>query len=120
MEDLMKFLAIAGVIAFGIYRQFSKDKAQHAENEPPVSIPADEYEEEEASYDEKPMPLFSPQTPSLPPSQEGIRSTYVPTPSSISLMDEPESTDGEFAIHSEEEARRAIVWSEILQRKYEQ
>lgn len=31
------------------------------------------------------------------------------------LDDEPES---EFAIRSQEEARKAIIWSEILQRKH--
>ena len=35
----------------------------------------------------------------------------------IHISQKPE-TDSEYSIHSAEEARKAIIWSEILQRKY--
>ena len=40
-----------------------------------------------------------------------------PSPSH-SNHEEPSATENDFTIHSAEEARRAIIWGEILQRKY--
>lgn len=39
-------------------------------------------------------------------------------PPSASLPQESDETTPEYGIHSAEEARRAIIWAEILQRKY--
>lgn len=123
MEDFLKFLAIAGVIAFGIFRQFAKEKAKNAENEHNMPMPPYEtYEVELPPIVEKPRK----QTPkskkqALP--HEGVRTTHVPLSSSAIAPPPPmqadeEVSDSEFSIHSAEEARRAIIWSEILQRKY--
>ena len=111
MEDIIKFLAIAGIIAFGVYRQFAKDKAKNAENENPMPLP--EYEQTPKKQKQKPLP------------QEGVRTTFnsrLHSSSDIAaapLIEEEEDSDSEFSIHSAEEAKRAIIWSEILQRKYE-
>ena len=51
----------------------------------------------------------SPKPITAPPKQK-----ISPPPS---VQQKPE-TDSEYAIHSAEEARKAIIWSEILQRKY--
>ena len=47
---------------------------------------------------------------------EGQRST--PPSDSHTPHEETSAPDGEFTIHTAEEARRAIIWGEILQRKY--
>lgn len=125
MEDFLKFLAIAGVIAFGIFKQFAKEKEKNAENERPVPAPSYETYEMElppvvgTTRQQAPKPKY--QKRLLP--NEGVRTTYtsqIPSTPAISPPIEvpEEASESEFSIHSAEEARRAIIWSEILQRKY--
>ena len=118
MEDIMQFLVVAGIIAFGVYRQFSKEKEKNAENGIPIPTnthapetlaPLDVIKKQTKKHANKPLPL------------EGVRTTHTSVNSVISPPKEekePEMNDSGFAIHSTEEARRAIIWSEILQRKY--
>lgn len=123
MEDILQFLVIAGIIALGVYRQFAKEKTKNAENERPTTQP--EYEVVEmptlSDFPQRRAPKKQKQQ-SLP--QEGVRTTLNPRLHSSSdiaaapLIEDDEIIDSEFAIHSEEEAKRAIIWSEILQRKY--
>ncbi|MEG0454277.1 MAG: hypothetical protein RR559_02820 [Bacteroides sp.] len=118
MEDIMQFLVIAGIIAFGIYRQFSKEKNKNAENDIPMPIPP--------HTAEPPTPLDvvikpSGKQPGKPLPVEGVRTTNTQSHSILPPSEEEkesEMKDCEFTIHSAEEARRAIIWSEILQRKY--
>ena len=44
MEDVMQFLLVAGILAFGIFRQFNKEKNKKSEKG--NSMPAPEYEYE--------------------------------------------------------------------------
>ena len=108
MEDVMQFLLVAGILAFGIYKQFNKEKSNKPEKSMPMPTPEYEYEPEF----EKPV-IFEKPKPSLP--QEGIRNTHAPNNISESIK---EVNRSKFSIQSAEEARRAIIWSEILQRKY--
>ena len=39
-------------------------------------------------------------------------------PNTDNMSPEPTETSSQFEIHSAEEARKAIIWGEILQRKY--
>lgn len=118
MEDIMQFLVIAGIIAFGIYRQFSKENKKNAENNIPMPIPP--------HTTEPPIPLDVAIKPSRKQSSkplpvEGARSTNTQSHSTSLPSEEKKESDMkdcEFTIHSAEEARRAIIWSEILQRKY--
>lgn len=116
MEDVMQFLLVAGILAFGIYKQFSKEKSNKPEKSAPIPTPEYEYESEfkEPVIFEKPQKkvAVSPK-PSLP--QEGIRNTHAPN--SIPKTTQ-ETNKSEYSIQTAEEARRAIIWSEILQRKY--
>lgn len=118
MEDVMQFLLVAGILAFGIYKQFNKEKSNKPEKSTPMPTPEYEYEPEfkESVIFEKPQKkVAAPPKTSLP--KEGIRSTYVPT-TAPKAAKEATVDKGEFSIQSVEEARRAIIWSEILQRKY--
>lgn len=123
MEDIMQFLVIAGIIAFGVYRQFAKDKVKNAENEYPTPLP--DYEMEAPMKPDFPQQRGSKKQKQQSLPQEGVRTTYnsrLHSSSDIATappIEEEEDGDSEFSIHSAEEARRAIIWSEILQRKYE-
>ena len=116
MEDVMQFLLVAGILAFGIYKQFNKEKSKKPEKSMPMPTPEYEYEPEF----EKPVIFEKPQKKTVPPPkpslpQEGIRNTHAPNNISEPIK---EADRSEFSIQSAEEARRAIIWSEILQRKY--
>lgn len=122
MEDIMQFLVIAGIIAFGVYRQFAKDKAKNAENAQPMPRP--EYEMETPAMPDSPQKRTPKKQRHHPLPQEGVRTTPNPRLHSSSdiatapTIEVEEIGDSKYSIHSAEEARRAIIWSEILQRKY--
>ncbi|WP_455584659.1 hypothetical protein [Bacteroides sp.] len=118
MEDVLQFLVIAGILAFGIFRQFNKEKPNKQERKSPIPVPEYEYEPEfeETILFEEPRKQVTVPPKSSPP-QEGIRSTYVPT-TSPKTTKEAKVSKSEYSIHSAEEARRAVIWSEILRRKY--
>lgn len=146
MEDVFKFLLIAAVIVIGIARQFKKEASKNADNGPVMPTPEEDHPLPEnwggGTYGgyipEGPQPepvhqVKQKKTTSTPkpfrsgtsvPTNAGT-SSYKPTsamqslpPLTSGLQEFEEPADSEFAIHSAEEARRAIVWSEILQRKY--
>lgn len=116
MEDIMQFLLIAGIIAFGIFKQYNKESKKKSEKGTSLPVPEYEYEVEKPVVSKMERKQTLPKA-KVPVPHEGIRSTYVPT-ISPKKTDEVQTEDSEFSIHSAEEARRAIVWSEILQRKY--
>ena len=39
MEDVMQFLLVAGILAFGIYKQFNKEKSNKPEKSMPMPTP---------------------------------------------------------------------------------
>lgn len=57
MEDVMQFLLVAGILAFGIYKQFNKEKSNKPEKSMPMPTPEYEYEPEF----EKPVIFEKPQ-----------------------------------------------------------
>lgn len=148
MEDVLKFLLIAAVIVIGIVRQLKKDASKYADKDSAMPTPEAEHplpeEWGEGTYGgyipEGPQPDPIPQmkqektTSTSKPFRSG---TFVPAkaagtssykhstsamqslpPLTSGLQEFEEPADSEFAINSAEDARRAIVWSEILQRKY--
>lgn len=118
MEDVLQFLLVAGILAFGIFKQFNKEKNKKQEKGSPMPVPEYEYEPEfeETILFEKPQRQRTPSPkPALP--KEGIRSTYVPTTRPKTIK-KAEVSKNEFSIQSMKEARRAIIWSEVLRRKY--
>ena len=148
MEDFLKFLLIAGVILVGIFKEVSKNnKSKKAQNKRPVppapspvevdpdAIPIPEFwGRGSRTMDEllQPIPM---EQPAPKPTQKKKKKEEVSAAASIAnsaAQDERNSRQGahyntshdshdnkeDFTIHSAEEARRAIIWGEILQRKY--
>lgn len=119
MEDVLQFLLVAGILAFGIFKQFNKEKAKKQENGSPMPVPEYEYEpefEETVLFEEPKRQVAVHPKPTLP--KEGVRSTYVPIARPKTSKKAETSGKKEFSIQSTEEARRAIIWSEVLRRKY--
>lgn len=146
MEDFLKFLLIAGVILVGIFKEVSKNnKSKKTQNKRPVPPPAPS--PVEVDPDATPIPdfwgrsrpmdeLLQPipiEPPAPKPAPKKKKKEEISVAASIanssaqdkrntkqgSHYDHPEPDgDQDFSIHSVEEARRAIIWGEILQRKY--
>lgn len=132
MEDLFKFLIIAVVIIVSIAKQFTKEPEKTPRKKP--LAPAGEAEEGMPVPPVAPIPVSGnassvPSAPtSMPPTASSLRprrkagvspmvTPTVSTPSSSRAAADADASS-EYGIHSAEEARRAIIWSEILQRKY--
>ncbi|GCB35768.1 ferrichrome ABC transporter substrate-binding protein [Bacteroides faecalis] len=149
MEDIFKFLLLAGVIIVGIVKSLKKtvDNTENKRSVPPTQPTA------ETVPDAVPLPeawgnIFTPKdifqpatTPkeSTSPSQKpknqkkhiaqfGSENNVAqqntesqsshPHISSSTVSQELSESEEDFTIHSVEEARRAIIWGEIMQRKY--
>ncbi len=127
MEDFLKFLLIAGVVVLGIFREANKKnkskKTQKTRPASPVFSPV------EIKPDAKPMPNFREKVQSLGEKKKPEISVAASLANSsaqdqrnkiqAALLEGPESdAQEEFAIRSAEEARKAIIWGEILERKY--
>ena len=124
MEDFLKFLLIAGVILVGIFKEVNKNKKP---GKRPVSpMPSSD----EIKPDAVPMP----EARSNPKRKKKREEVSVAASIANSAAQDKrnirqnsqynapdESSPGneqDFTIRSAEEARRAIIWGEILQRKY--
>lgn len=139
MEDFLKFLLVAGVIVVGLVKQFKKEAQKNANKRSPMPMPEEaevplpknwdetfgetmEQKSTAQSKKKKETSIFnsSQSTSFVPNNSTGTKSHTNSTQQFISPPDpdQPESEESEFAIQSAEEARRAIVWSEILRRKY--
>lgn len=138
MENIMQFLVVAGIIAFGIYRQINKEKSKESEEKRRMPIPPMPEVAEDASpipdmwgksfpYETAPKPVAkskmttqTTKTTSPRPtiSSQAAQNQRVISAPSASSMQRIEETHEDFTINSAEEARRAIIWGEILQRKY--
>ena len=147
MEDFLKFLLIAGVILVGIFKEVSKNskskKATDKRPVPPISSPT-EIEPDAVPMPEAwgkielPIPKKSSKQASRhAPTQQQQKKKREEVSVAASLANsaaqdelnsrqgshfntpnESSDNNGDFTIHSAEEARRAIIWGEILQRKY--
>ena len=126
MEDVLKFLVIIAVIAVGIVKQYNKEARKKNTTAAPTGMPP---VPEDADTDsplpprrampagEPFIPHSEPARPTPPKPRRQARPSAAATP-----PQRPEATEageGEYAIRSAEDARRAIVWGEILKRKYE-
>ena len=124
MEDFLKFLLIAGVILVEIFKEVNKNKKP---GKRPVSpMPSSD----EIKPDAVPMPeawsnhkrkkkreevsVAASIANSAAQDKRNIRQN-----SQYNAPDESSpGNEQDFTIRSAEEARRAIIWGEILQRKY--
>ena len=147
MEDFLKFLLIAGVILVGIFKEVSKNnkskKTQNKRPVPPTPSPV-EVDPDATPIPEfwgRGSKVLDDFLQSIPVEQPAPKPTPKKKKEEISVAasianssaqdkrntkqgshyDHPEtdnSNQEDFSIHSVEEARRAIIWGEILQRKY--
>lgn len=134
MEDVFKFLFVIIIIAVGFIRQAKKEAKKKAANNP--AMPRKENPLPE-SWNDETYGGYIPEGPQpevavIPEKKEKYKSSKSFTPTTGTFADRIDSSanynspptsieadeKSEFEIHSVEEARRAIIWSEILQRKY--
>ena len=126
MEDVLKFLVIIAVIAVGIVKQYNKEARKKNTTAAPAGMPP---VPEDADTDsplpphrttpeaEPFIPRNAPAQPETPQPRREVRPTAAAPKPPIPPADGNADTD--YAIRSAEDARRAIVWSEILKRKYD-
>ena len=106
MEDVFKFLLVAAFIVIGLVRQSKKKSGDNADEDSGMPLP------------DADMPLPEPWKGSTCEHREDDTSGKDAPPPPSSFPQESDEATPEYGIHSAEEARKAIIWSEILQRKY--
>ena len=121
MEDIIQYL-----ILFAVVLVFMTKKAKKEVAEGPSDLPEGPYDVESGSdatdytieVGETPAcpPRYTPPASPTPRTTSTPRPTHAP-PASI-LPTEINEPTSEYTIRSAEEARKAIIWSEILHRKY--
>lgn len=137
MEDILKFLLVAGVIIIGFVRQARKE-ARHrvptSEDENDVPFPHETRPLPE-NWEGIPIPPPSPrpeQTQTRDHKPKQSPKPFIPKgrpdnrlhhkqPACRPMQEQqekPENTAADIDIHSAEEVRRGIIWAEILKRKY--
>lgn len=125
MEDIFQILLVLGFIGIAIFRQITKSVQEKAEKQTP-NIP---FGMEEIFPEIESDPSVSP-PPSPPPSlnvqqfkaaQKKTQHTHTLKPGEVkkSPLEEAKEVGSEFEINSIDEVRKGIIWSEILQRKYD-
>ena len=127
MEDILKILFVVGILLYEIVRRIRKeDSGQAASLEEDLPEPEDipvPLDEPDATCVFTPEEEEKPADP-LPPTPKPQRKkpqTYQPLPDAPATPPTPDITaaqEDEYRILSAEEARKAIIWEEILQRKY--
>ncbi|MBD9094431.1 MAG: hypothetical protein EGQ20_18170 [Bacteroides oleiciplenus] len=147
MDGILQFLLIAGIIVIGIVKQFKKEAKKNADNSPAMPIPEEDMDDtampipqgwgktyggyipEGPEQEPEPAPIakkeyqFSASKHIFGRDSEDVHPQHAATPPKQKISPPPPAsqnpaTDSEYSIHSAEEARKAIIWSEILQRKY--
>ncbi|WP_321334052.1 hypothetical protein [uncultured Bacteroides sp.] len=139
MKDLLQFLLIVGIIGVAIIRQISKNKPEKADATPRTPSPKGEDDESPSlpggweqwfpTEQKSAMPpvaheVIAPAATTVQQRKKELSKKNAPLPptkKNNQKQDSPPQTNNneqDFGIHSAEDARRAIIWSEILQRKY--
>lgn len=114
MEDIFKFLMVAAVIVIGLINQYKKEAKKNAGEKPVVPIPDVDNPLPE-SWEDNTYGGYIPKS-SQPKKPASAPRSFKKNTSVPDTQEEEESS--EYAIHSAEEARKAIIWGEILQRKH--
>ena len=128
MEGLWEYLFIAAIVGFGIFGEIRKQKAKKAGQD--LSMPTPAVKPIEVSTS-KPKSKQSESVASLKARKEreakeqlkrdrdkAIDRACSPPETSGPTTNNQPIDDNDFTINNVEEARKAIIWSEILQRKY--
>lgn len=120
--DILKFLIIIAIIAIPIIKEARKNKAKEAGNPSPlpkaketnpakIFLPGERDTTIAANPAKKSKKAKTLYADTIQASPEVKKTTSEPRPSAA-------DRDREIAIRSAEDARKAIIWSEILKRKY--
>lgn len=145
MDGIIQFLLIVGIIVIGIVKQFKKEAKKNADDRELMPLPEDDMDEDVMPIPEgwdTTYGGFIPKGPKQEP-KPALKEEYQFSSSKHIFAGDSANTstkyaaaqhnqktsppatiptipniESEYAITSEEEARKAIVWSEILQRKY--
>lgn len=135
MDEFVQFLFVIAIIAVGIVQQYRKEARKKKAEQPPIppvtstSWPPEPEEtdetyggyipaapEPETAPKPAPKPFIEPAVHKTAP-QPPQRKQAVATPPVNNVPATPTGATEDYGIHSVEEARRAIIWSEILNRK---
>lgn len=115
MDGILEILTLIGVISYVVYKGSRETRKQVDTGQMP-DLDFDDLDEVQATTVSQ--PISSPTKPvsetSSPKRTRKTNRIAAPTPT----QEEPTGNDQEFNIQSAEEVRRAIIWSEILNRKY--
>ena len=126
MEDIFKFLLVMGVIVISFVSQAKKGAKKKAGNSPAMPVPDEENPLPE-SWNDGTYGGYIPEgpKPEAIATRKKTEKQQKPAPkqsfihqNTDNTLPEPADASSEFEIHSAEEARKAIIWGEILQRKY--
>lgn len=111
MGDIVQVLIVIGIIVFAIVKQLNKSSEEaKKQQQPQRSWPREDEEMEEMEFE---RPISEPFL-----SYDFDHHTPSPKPQDSPPAPEEPAENQEFNIQSTEEVRRAIIWSEILNRKY--
>ena len=118
MEDILKFLFVAIVLGVAFVQHIRKETAKKASKKTLEPAPDETIPERQRASMSRPKKngAYDRGAPKGKPVATG---EAVRCPDST-MRDEnaPQKAEGDYSIRSVEEARRAMVWSEILARKY--
>ena len=128
MRDIWEYLLLAAVIGVGVFSEIKKSKTKKSAEQAAMPTPATkpistsstkkkEHQQETVAALKARKAKEEMMNSKLP--VEGKRSTYTPiSPAAeVSILND-NTVESEFAISTPEEARKAIIWSEILQKRY--
>lgn len=139
MDGIVQFLIIAGIIVIGIVKHLKKETEKNAEEEPDILVNKKagtqevfipNYEKKYGGYIPENTLFEQPKANVIPKSKpkkekqtsSSHHNATIPPPkntsSTKSSVSQASETASDFDIHSIEEVRKAVIWSEILQRKY--
>ena len=129
MEDFLTFLLVAAAVVISIVKHVKDDAKKKAAQKPPrpqaeTAPRSPAPVEEDGTYGgyipsgpaPKPESAVRPKPVARP---EGLRTTAQPKAPAAPAPDAARADDADdYQLRSTEDVRRAIVWSEILRRKY--
>ena len=121
MDDVLKILLVIGILLFGLARKTKKEAKE-------TPLPENWGDETYGGYipegpdsameKEEQKPAETPIAPKIA-AREGLRTTNTPPPPPMETPAQPEKAPvADVDVHSIEDVRRGVIWSEILQRKY--
>lgn len=112
--EIIQVLIVIGIIVFAVVKQLLKKDEETSTKQPQTYVPDDYYTKyDEPEQGRKITDPFLSYDDLNPTHEQPISKQH----SSPPIVEEPEA-EQEFNIHSDEEVRRGIIWSEILNRKY--